>query len=111
MYLAASISRGNSPLSTILALTVPADRSWFPGYAPTSTSEDVIVGESETALRCSEIAAQRKAQCSADFLHAHGTQPGHALPQSLLRDRDRIVQVHRAGRLHTIVLAQDNLGR
>jgi hypothetical protein len=40
------------------------------------------------------ITTEGEAQCGADFLHPRGTQLRHAPPQPLLRDRNRVVQIH-----------------
>jgi len=57
------------------------------------------------------IATQRKPQRRADFIHARGSELRNPSAQSLLRNRNCIVQVHGAGRFHAIFIVQNYLGR
>ena len=49
------------------------------------------VNEAISALSLTDIASQGEAQGCADFAHSRRTQVGHAPPQSILRNGNRIV--------------------
>ena len=53
----------------------------------------------------------REPHSGADLLHPLSTQAGQALTQSLLRDRDRFVQIYCASTLHPVGDIQDHLRR
>jgi len=56
--------------------------------------------------RLVRIAPQRESQRSTHLIHPRGTELRHTFPESLLRYRDCIVQVHRAEELHAVILIQ-----
>ena len=58
-----------------------------------------------------KVATNRKAQCRADFAHSQGTQVCYPPPQSILRNCDRVVQIDRASRFHSVVFIQNYFGR
>ena len=58
-----------------------------------------------------KVATNRKAQCRADFAHSQGTQVCHPPPQSILRNCDRVVQIHRTSRFHSVFFIQNYFGR
>src|SRR6266700_944081 len=60
--------------------------------------------------RSTGIAAQRTPQRGADFGPSRRTKLGNPFAHSLLRNRDRIVQVHGARRLHAILVVQNHFG-
>ena len=54
-----------------------------------------------------EIAPEGKAQSRANFPHPPGTQLCNSPPQSILRNGNRVVQVHRTRSFHSILLVQN----
>ena len=62
-------------------------------------------------LLLSLLTTQRKPQRTADFAHPYRTQPGHSPSQPLLGDHNRILQIHRARRLHPVLFIQHHLRR
>ena len=64
----------------------------------------------QSCHRPASTASQRKSQCRADFLHSLKTEAGDALAQTLLGNRDRIMQVDGASRLHSVVDVQYHFG-
>ncbi len=56
------------------------------------------------------IATQGEPQSGADFAHPQRTQLSNSLPQSVLGDCDRVMQVDCARRSHAVFFIQDHLG-
>ena len=68
-------------------------------------------GRSETVERgLSQIALKRKSQSRTDFPHPPGTQLRNPPPQSILGNRNRIVQVDCAWPFHAVLFIQNHLG-
>ncbi len=63
-------------------------------------------GQTGRSLPC--ITPQRKSQSSTHLIHPGSAKLGHTFPQALLRHRHGIVQVHRARRLHAVLLIQNH---
>src|SRR6266550_8071843 len=65
----------------------------------------------ELTLWLAVVATEGEAQCSADLVHTDGTELSDTLPQSLLGNGNRVVQIHCAGRFHSVLFVQDYLRR
>jgi|SRR5690242_7432916 len=66
--------------------------------------------ERPCCLRWVRVATESKSQCGTYLDHPRRTELGQTLPQSLLRHRHRVVEVHDAVRLHAIVFLQEHFG-
>jgi hypothetical protein len=71
-------------------------------------SAPAVVEGLQPSLLAFEIATEGKAQRGTDLLHSHAGESGHTLTQPILRDSHRIVQVHRARRLHAVLFTKDD---